>query len=113
MEIKVAEAVEAQPVEMEGARGVTMRMLIGPEQEAPNFHMRLFTVEPEGHTPQHAHPWEHEVYVLAGEGAVRTSDGDLPVKAGDCVYVSPGEDHSFANAGLTPLQFLCMVPKPA
>ena len=51
MEIKFAEDVEATPVEMDDAEGVRMRMLIGPQEDAPNFNMRMFEVNPGGHTP--------------------------------------------------------------
>ena len=43
-----------------------LRPLITKAEGAPRFAMRVFTLEPAGHTPYHAHEWEHEVYVLAG-----------------------------------------------
>ncbi len=111
MRIKLAEAVDASPVRIDGAAGVTMRMLIGPDDGAPNFNMRLFEVAPGGHTPAHSHGWEHEVYVLGGAGAVRAAGADHPAAAGQCVYVSPNEEHQFVNTGSEPLRFLCLVPR--
>ncbi len=58
------------------ARGVEMRPLITERDGAPHFAMRLFTLDPGGHTPYHSHEWEHEVYILAGSGAVRSKDGE-------------------------------------
>ena len=87
------------------------RVLIGPEQGAPTFVMRLFTVEADGCSPYHTHPWEHEVFVLAGKGTVKSPDGEVQVSAGDCVYVPPNEEHQFLNAGADPFEFLCIVPK--
>ena len=113
MEIKPAEGVEAAAVEIDGALGVTMRMLIGPADGAPNFNMRLFEVAPGGHTPLHSHDWEHEVYVLAGTGAVCGDGADRPVRPGHCVYIPPGETHRFRNAGGETLRFLCLVPQTA
>lgn len=113
MDVKVAEEVEARRVEMEGASDVVMRMLIGPDDGAPTFNMRMFEVAPGGHTPLHRHEWEHEVYILAGTGTLRGGDGDCqkPIAAGDCAFV-PGEDlHQFANTGDSPLRFLCLVPR--
>ncbi len=92
------------------ARGVEKRVLIGPKTGAPNFVMRHFTLAKGGYSPDHAHPWEHEVYILAGRGAVRFSGGSRPVAPGDFVYVPPMEEHQFANAGDAPLEFLCVVP---
>ena len=111
MEVKTAEQVAARQVEMEGASDVVMRMLIGPDDGAPTFHMRMFDLAAGGHTPLHRHAWEHEVYIVAGAGTVRTEDGDKAIAAGDCVFV-PGDDlHQFANTGDGTLRFLCLVPK--
>ncbi len=112
MDIRTADAVPGQPVSEGGAQGVTFRMLIGPEQDAPTFYMRQFDVAPGGNTPKHAHAWEHEVYILAGQGEVLTPDGYKPVSAGQCVFVPPDSEHQFRNNSDAVLKFLCIVPKP-
>ena len=111
MKIQIAEMVEARPVRIEGAADVTMRLLIGPDQDAPNFNMRLFEVAPGGHTPWHEHAWEHEVYVLGGAGEVRGPSGSVPIAAGNCVFIPPDEEHQFVNTGDETLKFLCLVPR--
>lgn len=93
------------------AKGVEMRLLIHRAEGAPNFYMRQFTVAPEGFTPRHRHDWEHEVYVLSGRGEACTPDGPHPLKAGDCIFVPPREEHQFRNTGDEPLKFLCLVPR--
>ena len=52
-----------------GAKGVQVQWLLAQPEGAPNFALRRFTLEPNGQTPLHSHPWEHEVYVLQGGGA--------------------------------------------
>ncbi len=111
MKIARAEEVPAVDVELDGAQSVKMRMLVGPDDQAPNFYMRQFTVEPGGHTPKHEHTWEHECYILSGSGTVLTPEGPKPVQAGDCLLVGPDEEHQFQNTGSEPLNFLCLVPK--
>ena len=101
-----------EPVRMDGAEGVRMRVLIGERDDAPNFVMRQFEVAPGGCTPHHHHPYEHEVYVLSGSGVVLEGDAERPLGAGDCVYVASDEIHQFRNPGAEPLRFLCLVPKP-
>ncbi len=91
-------------------RGVEKRVLVGPNQGAPRFAMRHFTLAPRGHSPEHAHPWEHEVYVLAGRGRIRYDDAAADVKPGDFVFVPPLDKHQFLNTGDTPFEFLCIVP---
>ena len=99
-------------VQMEGAQQVKMRMLIGPADGARNFHMRQFEVAPGGHTPHHSHPYEHEVLVLAGQGTVRSPQGDRPISAGTVVYIPPDEQHQFVSGGAEPLSFICLIPAP-
>jgi quercetin dioxygenase-like cupin family protein len=111
MKIAKADSITAKPVDMEGAKGVSIRMLIHKADGAPNFYMRQFTVAPGGHTPLHTHDWEHEAYVLAGSGAIETAGGDRPIAGGDCVLIPPSEPHRFRNTGSEELKFLCLVPR--
>ena len=92
------------------ADGVKIRWLITEETGAPNFGMRQFTVEPGGSTPQHAHPWEHEVYILEGSGTILGGDEAEEFEAGAVVYVPSEELHQFRNTGDGELKFLCMIP---
>ncbi|MCD5416336.1 cupin domain-containing protein [Candidatus Bipolaricaulota bacterium] len=88
----------------------TKRVLIGPEQGAKNFVMRLFSMKEGGCSPYHTHPWEHEVFVLSGSGTVKAIDKMTAVSVGDFVYVPGNEEHQFLNAGKEPFEFLCLVP---
>ncbi len=72
--------------------------------------MRKFTVGKGGCSPYHTHPWEHEVYVLSGQGEVRFADGSHPVVPGDFAFVPPNDEHQFVNIGEDIFEFLCMVP---
>jgi quercetin dioxygenase-like cupin family protein len=102
--------VEPQAMEMQGAHKVTMRVVLGPDQGAPTFVMRLFEVEQGGYTPMHAHDWEHEVFILDGEGELASPDGRLPLHPGVAAVVLPGETHQFVNVGDRVLRFLCIIP---
>ncbi len=102
--------VTQNDVEMEGAEKVRIRWLIAEEDGAPNFAMREFCVAPGGHTPYHAHDWEHEVYVIAGTGMVVGENGENPLEPGTVVFIPGGEMHNFRNTGDEALRFLCLVP---
>jgi quercetin dioxygenase-like cupin family protein len=110
MKIQNYESVAQNPVTMEGSVGCTVRWLVGKEDAAPNFAMRQFEVAPGGHTPQHFHDYEHEVFVLEGEGEVLEGENVHRLKSGDVVFVTPNEVHQFRNTGTAPLKFLCLVP---
>lgn len=110
MFVKDSNEVDQTEVETEGGVGVHIRWLISEGTGAPNFAMREFTIEPGGRTPRHSHDWEHEVYVLAGDGTVAGEEGETPLKPGSVVFVPGGEMHNFKNSGVEPFRFLCMVP---
>ena len=110
MKIQNYEQTEQQPVTMEGSVGCSVRWLIGTKEQAPNFAMRQFEVAAGGHTPKHSHPYEHEVFVLEGEGVILEGDTEHKLSAGDVVFVKPDEIHQFQNRGESPLKFLCLVP---
>ena len=92
------------------APGVTVRRVISEKDGAPNFTMRVFDVEPGASSPFHTHSWEHEVFILAGQGRLRSKDGETPFREGDVVFVAPEEKHQFINSGDTDLRFICVVP---
>lgn len=103
--------VESRPEESQGAEGVHVRWLISDSDGAPNFYMRRFDVEPGGRTPHHAHPWEHEVYVLEGRGMVVCEARQEPFQPGDFVYVPPDKEHCFIADAESGAAFLCLIPR--
>jgi quercetin dioxygenase-like cupin family protein len=112
VKVKSIEDHEQQPVGMEGAAGIQMRMLIGPDDGAPSFHMRHFEVEPGGHSPHHQHDYEHEILILKGTGLAKSEQGDREFKAGDVIFVPANERHQFVNNSDSPLVFICLIPAP-
>ncbi len=113
MKVNHYEQVAQAPVDMTGAVGCSVRWLVGEPEGAPNFAMRQFEVAVGGNTPKHSHPYEHEVFVLEGEGVVLEGDVEHSIKRGAVVYVRPDEVHQFRNTGDVPLKFLCLVPNSA
>ena len=113
MIIKHFEEVEATVVDDPLALRVAKRLLLSEADGAANFRMRLFEVEPGGHTPFHRHPYEHEVFVVEGTGRYVDKDGhEHPIRSGHAVFVPPDEMHQFRNAGQTALRLLCLIPTP-
>ncbi len=109
MELFHFEDVEAQPAE-EGASKLRVRWLITKEEGAENFVMRLFEMEPEGYSPFHSHPWEHEVFVLEGAGLVAGQGQEREFREGDVIFIPSNEKHQFRNNGEKTVKFLCLVP---
>jgi quercetin dioxygenase-like cupin family protein len=97
----------------EEAEGVSVRWLLTKEDGAPHFAMRVFDVAPGHSTPYHAHWWEHEVFVLAGEGLVCDEQGgETPLQSGSVVLVGNDERHCFRNVGDGDFRFICLIPHP-
>jgi len=71
------------PVTGDGISGVTMKLLVGREDEATSFAMRHFKVEPNGFTPKHSHDWEHEILVLKGQGELECDGETTTIAKGD------------------------------
>jgi quercetin dioxygenase-like cupin family protein len=110
MLVRRADETPSIPMQMEGVKGVSMRMMVGRSDGAPNFSMRHFTVEPGGHTPHHSHNYEHEIYVVEGTGRAEYDGQFKDIRAGDVLFIEPNKVHQFVNTGKQPFQFLCLVP---
>jgi quercetin dioxygenase-like cupin family protein len=98
---------------MEGASGICKQVPISKDDGSPLFSIRVFTFEPRGHTPFHAHPFEHINYIIEGSGAVVTGSGEeREIKKGDFILVLPNEKHQYRNKSTgKPLVIICAVPK--
>jgi len=94
----------------EGASKVKGRLLITKEMGAENFAMRLFEMEPEGYSPLHSHPWEHEIFILEGEGLVIGGEQQQRFKEGSVIFIPPNEKHQLKNTGKKSVKFLCLIP---
>jgi len=110
MRVKTIDDVPANPVDMEGAENVRMRLLLSEEDGAPNFRMRLFEVEKGGCSPYHIHDYEHEVLVLEGIGELIAKDKRYPLHSGSVAMVLPNEEHQFKNTGNGVFKFICLIP---
>ncbi|MDZ4820695.1 MAG: cupin domain-containing protein [Planctomycetota bacterium] len=113
MKVEHYEDIPAQKVDMPGSQDCQIRVLVSDRDGAPTFAMRQFEVAVGGFTPRHFHDYEHEVFVLAGEGTVSHGDTQHPLKTGDVIFVAPNEVHQFQNTGSAPLKFLCLIPNSA
>jgi len=101
--------IEARDAE-EGASKLRVRWLITKEIGAEKFAMRLFEMEPGGCSPFHSHSWEHEVFILEGEGFVIGEGEERKFRVGDVIFIPPNEKHQFKNNDEKTVKFLCLIP---
>ena len=110
MKIERSSNIKKSPVEMEGAKDVEIRWLILKEDGAENFALRMFEIQPGGHTPLHTHPQEHEVFILEGRGIFVYEGQEHDFDAEHIIFVPPNKEHRFMNTGDSLLRMLCIIP---
>ncbi len=67
------------------------------------------TFEPGARTAWHTHPLGQTLYVLAGCGRIQTEGGPVrEIRAGDVVWIPPGEKHWHGAAPTTMMAHLAM-----
>lgn len=113
MKINANSEIIASEVQMEGAKNVRMKILIGPDDGSGNIIMRHFFIAPGGNTPYHQHNYEHVIKVERGRGIAVDEKGDEhEVSEGQSLFVRPGDLHQFRNPNKDDFEFLCIIPNP-
>ena len=107
--MKIISFREVEAKEVEGSSKLKLRWLNTEGSE--HFAVRHIEIETDGYSPYHSHPWEHEIYVLEGNGTALGEEKGKSISAGDLVSIPAGETHQIKNTGKTPLKALCMIPK--
>jgi quercetin dioxygenase-like cupin family protein len=93
------------------APGAAIRVLLSDEQDgAPVYKMRMIEIQVKGYSPLHSHPYEHENYILEGEGEVEINGQHYPLEPGLVVLVPANALHQYRNTGSTLFRFLCSIP---
>jgi len=90
--------------------GITIRWVIGKPEGAPNFATRVIEFAPGAVFARHAHPYEHEIFVLEGEGVAEGATREVVMRPGMAILVPPDEPHGYRNTGQGVLRFVCVIP---
>ncbi len=103
--------VKSKPVRKEMGANTKIRWLISEEDGAPTFVMRMFEMKPGGYIKLHKHPWEHEIYVVDGEGEIIIGDKAYKVSKGNFIFIPPNIMHAYRNTSSNKtFRFLCVIP---
>ena len=108
--IKKESEAELTSYNNENIKGMLKKLIIGSSDGEPTMALRIMEVEVGGYSPFHSHNWEHINYILSGEGALKTIEGEVPLLPGMSVFVKPDEKHQYVNKGNEKFRFICMVP---
>lgn len=105
--------VPRRTMDVQGAKDVTMQVLIGPDDGSGSIIMRCFTILKGGYTPMHEHAYEHIIHVQKGRGVVVGPDvSETALQPGMSALVPGGFEHQFKNASDEPFEFICTIPNP-
>lgn len=113
--MKIQKTSDATPTyfDSDAARGVTGRVLIGKEDGADNFCMRIFELARGGYSPRHSHEWEHEIFIHSGKGEVFRNGEWVSIESGCAIFIPGNEEHQLKNTGDHPFVFVCLIPSGA
>jgi quercetin dioxygenase-like cupin family protein len=114
-EVKIKDYSELKTtlIDNDKAKGVAARVVIGKNDGAENFCMRVFEIAAGGHTPKHSHEWEHEIFIHSGKGEIYGNGRWNPVESDRAVFIPANEEHQIRNTGNDALIFICLIPSTA
>jgi mannose-6-phosphate isomerase-like protein (cupin superfamily) len=117
----VSVVTPADREEAAGKRRVTIRFADQPElpassertfkylvnQDAGCFDVTQFIgiVQP-SKAPFHSHTYDEVGYIVEGEGFAHIEGESIPLRAGSCFHLSPGQEHCIENSGATAMRIL-------
>ena len=107
--MKIASYGKVEAKEVEGSSKLKLRWLNTEGSEV--FAVRHIEIEADGYSPYHSHPWEHEIYVLEGNGTALGERKPKSISTGDLISIPAGETHQIKNTGKNTLKALCMIPR--
>jgi len=103
----------AKSVAADGYASIKGKVLVNEENGWDDYVLRKFEVQKGGHSGDHAHDYEHIVYVLEGKGTMTMEGKEYPVEKGCYTVIPKNVQHQLLNTNDSgeDLQFLCIVPK--
>ena len=109
MDAVVRPAGTVPAIRVAAGTATEMQVLVGPDQGAPNFVLRRFTMGANGGMPLHTNQVEHEQYVLRGRARITIGTDVHEVGPDHTLYIPAGAPHSYQVLE-APFEFLCVVP---
>ncbi len=110
MFVKDFEEIEKKQISGDGIKNVLKQVPIGAKEGWQDHTLRVFTIQPDGHTPRHSHNWEHVNYVISGEGTLEVDGKFLTLSKGAFAVVPPNALHQYSNKGKEDFVMICIVP---
>ncbi len=109
--MKVIALADVEPVALAG--GSWSRVLVAEQTVGGNASALGYSVfKPGTSTADLSHSVEELAYIVSGSGLIRLETGDVPVAAGQALYVPARVWHTVVNPGTGDLVMVFSVPSP-
>jgi mannose-6-phosphate isomerase-like protein (cupin superfamily) len=110
-DVTVVTLTDVAPVELPG--GSWSRVLVAEQTVGGNVSALGYSVfKPGTSTADLSHSVEELAYVVGGRGVIRLETGDVPVSAGQALYVPAKVWHTVLNPGEEDLVMVFSFPAP-
>jgi len=90
--------------------GIKSRWLVNESQSNRSgkfsFALKQTVIEPGKLFPRHFSQYKEAIYVLDGQGIIKTGNEEIAIKSGDTILTKCGEEYSVLNSGETELKTL-------
>lgn len=86
----------------------TIKWGITHRNGARNYSMRYIKVKKGGSTPEHSHYYEHEIYIISGEGSVYVDGIKEDFGPSDFIFIPGGKIHRIDAK--KEIKMICVVP---
>ena len=107
--MKIVSYKEIESKEVKGSSKLKIKWL--NTDGSKNFAVRHCEIGSGGFSPYHKHSWEHEIFVLEGNGVVVGDKESKSISVGDSISIPADEIHQIKNPNNKPLRILCIIPK--
>ena len=83
----------------------TFRYLVNQEAGCRDVTQFVGIVQP-SKAPFHSHTYDEVGYIVEGEGFAHIDGESIPLRAGSCFHLAPGQEHCIENSGSTAMRIL-------
>ena len=86
--------------------GLTLSILLDKISGAQNLDLGTVTIPAKSATAMHVRDFEEVIYMINGQGKVKTESEEYILNKGDCILIPPGIKHCHANDSESELEQL-------
>jgi mannose-6-phosphate isomerase-like protein (cupin superfamily) len=83
----------------------TFKYLVNQDAGCADVTQFVGIVQP-SKAPFHSHTYDEVGYIVEGEGFAHIEGEAVPLRAGSCFHLSPGQEHCIENSGMAPMRIM-------